>query len=261
MSSGPVVAVKRAVARTVRAPRRRLAERRIERGFVSGYLGDADAMTAYRRELVASGLVDHLRARAADFRRDLGGPETSRYTMGTIAYEEGVYLYALMRRLAPQTVVETGVCNGFSTAFVLQALERNGAGELYSLDFPEIVGEDYAPGTFWKGKGPAAIPAGREPGWVIPEPLTDRWHLVLGKSQETLPPLLERLGEIDAFAHDSEHSYDCMRFEYTAAWPALRVGGVLVSDDVNSTPAFAEFAHAKQRDPVRIGPGLAFLVK
>ncbi len=255
------MAVKRAVARVVRAPRRRLAQRRIERGFVSGFLGDADALNSYRRELVESGLIDHLRERAADFRRDLGGPDESRYTMGTIAYDEGVYLYALMRRLAPRTVVETGVCNGFSTAFVLAALEKNGAGELHSLDFPEVVGEDYAPGTFWEGKGPAAIPPGREPGWVIPEPLRDRWHLTLGKSQETLPPLLERLGEIDAFAHDSEHSYDCMRFEYGAAWPALREGGVLVSDDVNSTPAFGEFAREHKRDPVHMGPGIAFLVK
>ena len=43
-SSSPMITVKRAVARVVRAPRRRLAERRIERGFVSGFLGDADAL-------------------------------------------------------------------------------------------------------------------------------------------------------------------------------------------------------------------------
>ena len=73
--------------------------------------------------------------------------------MGTIAYDEGVYLYALMRRLAPRTVVETGVCNGFSTAFILAALERNGAGELHSLDFPEVIGEDYAPGRSGRARG------------------------------------------------------------------------------------------------------------
>jgi hypothetical protein len=108
-----VVAVKRAVARVVRAPRRRLAERKVERGFVSGYLGDSGALESYRRELAESGLIDHLRERAADFRRDLGGPEQSRYTMGTIAYDEGVYLYALMRRLAPRTVVETASATAF----------------------------------------------------------------------------------------------------------------------------------------------------
>ena len=31
---------------------------------------------------------------------------------------------------------------------------------------------------------------------------------MIGKSQEVLVPLFERLGEIDAFIHDGEHSYE-----------------------------------------------------
>jgi hypothetical protein len=61
--------------------------------------------------------------------------------------------------------------------------------------------------------------------------------------------------------HDSEHSFDCMWFEYNAAWPALREGGALISDDVNSTEAFPRFAAEQGRTPIRIGTGLAFLVK
>jgi len=53
--------------------------------------------------------------------------------------------------------VETGVCNGVSTAFLLLALERNGDGELYSIDLPEIAGEEYEQGTFWDGKGGALV--------------------------------------------------------------------------------------------------------
>ena len=84
---------------------------------------------------------------------------------------------------------------------------------------------------------------------------------MLGRSQDVLPGLLERLGTIDSFMHDSEHSAECMRFEYEQAWPALRDGGVLLSDDVNSTPAFFEFADRAGREPIFIGRGLAFLVK
>ena len=61
--------------------------------------------------------------------------------------------------------------------------------------------------------------------------------------------------------HDGEHSFDCMWFEFTSAWPRLREGGVLISDDVNSTEAFPRFARQEQREPIAIGRGMAFLVE
>jgi predicted O-methyltransferase YrrM len=44
-------------------------------------------------------------------------------------------LYAICRILLPRIVVETGVASGFSSASMLQALEDNEVGELYSIDF------------------------------------------------------------------------------------------------------------------------------
>jgi predicted O-methyltransferase YrrM len=61
--------------------------------------------------------------------------------------------------------------------------------------------------------------------------------------------------------HDSEHSYECMRFEFERAWPALRPGGVLVSDDVNSNDAFFEFAAAQRREPLLLARGMALLTR
>jgi hypothetical protein len=52
-----------------------------------------------------------------------------------------------------------------------------------------------------------------------------------------------------------------MWFEYNAAWPALRPGGVLISDDVNSTEAFRRFAAQEGRRPVRLARGMALLQK
>jgi predicted O-methyltransferase YrrM len=161
----------------------------------------------------------------------------------------------------PQIAVETGVANGFSTAFSLLALQANGEGHLHSIDLPREVGRDYEPGTFFEGEGRAGIPAGSEPGWLIPADLKERWTLVLGRSQEELPPLLDRLGAIDTFMHDSEHSFEFMWFEFNAGWPALRAGGVLLSDDVNSTEAFARFAAEQGREPVRLARGMALLQK
>ena len=212
-------------------------------------------------------LIDHLEVRAAEFWNTVQGetPRGKRYNTGRVTgrdgYDEGLRLYQLLRDLRPRVAVETGVCNGVSTAFLLRALEDNGGGELHSIDLPEVAGEDYEEGTFWDGKGGAVIPPGKEPGWMVPPELQARWNLVLGRSQDLLPLLLARLGEIDFFMHDSEHSYECMSFEFRTAWEALREGGVLVADDVNVNAAWDEFVHRVGREPEALGPKLAMITK
>ncbi len=212
-------------------------------------------------------LIDHLEVRAAEFWDTVQGetPRGHRYNTGRVTgrdgYDEGLRLYRLLRDVRPQVAVETGVCNGVSTAFLLLALEDNGAGELHSIDLPEVAGAAYEEGTFWDGKGGAVIPPGKEPGWMVPPELRERWHLVLGRSQDELPPLLDRVGQIDFFMHDSEHSYECMSFEFRTAWAALREDGVLVADDVNVNSAWAEFTRDIGREPEALGPKLSMIRK
>jgi predicted O-methyltransferase YrrM len=212
-------------------------------------------------------LIDHLEDRAAEFWDTVQGetPRGQRYNTGRVTgrdgYDEGLRLYRLLRELRPEVAVETGVCNGVSTAFLLLALEDNGEGVLHSIDLPEVAGEEYEPGTFWDGKGGAVIPPGKEPGWMVPPGLRERWRLVLGRSQQELPPLLERVGEIDFFMHDSEHSYECMSFEFRTAWEALREGGVLIADDVNVNTAWDEFVAEVGRERGELGPKLAMITK
>jgi len=241
----------------VRHPRRAVERRRI-RDEVASFLGSRGALTRYEREVRDSGLVDHLLEKG---REQHEAVTAAGHSLGAIGYADGTYLYAVLRTVQPLLVVETGVANGFSTAFSLLALQANGEGHLHSIDLPREVGREYEPGTFYEGEGRAGIPPGSESGWLIPEDLKERWTLVAGKSQDELPPLLRRLGTIDVFMHDSEHSFDCMWFEFNAAWPALRPGGVLVSDDVNSTEAFGRFATQESRIPVRLARGMALLQK
>ena len=234
-------------------------EEQIAREFVDGFLGGQEVLDGYRAEVEESRLVEQLQTGYEEF-WGIVEPSTG-YNTGRLGYEEGIRLYALVRKLAPGVAVETGVCNGFSTAFVLLALARNGRGELHSIDLPEVVGADYEPGTFWEGKQGAAIPPGKEPGWMIPPHLRERWHLTVGRSQDELPALLDRLGKIDLFVHDSEHSYECMDFEFRADWPALAEGGALVADDWNWNEAFAELARDAGRTPVTLGKKLALLLR
>jgi Methyltransferase domain len=244
-------------ARDVRHPRRLVAARKI-RAQVAGFLGGRDVLARYEREVRASGLVDHLLEKGREHRAAVGG---SGHSLGAIGYAEGAYLYAVMRHVRPQVAVETGVANGFSTAFSLLALQANEAGHLHSIDLPREVGREYETGTFYEGEGRAGIPSGSEPGWLIPPELKERWTLVLGRTQDELPPLVARVERLDTFMHDSEHSFECMWFEFNAAWPALRPGGVLISDDVNSTSAFPQFAAQERREPVHLARGMALLQK
>jgi predicted O-methyltransferase YrrM len=202
-------------------------------------------------------------AKRTEYKRTVRGVNSRgrNYGIGTIDIETGVRLFSVLREFKPDVAVETGVCNGFSTAFMLLALRLNQKGRLYSIDFPEVAGTEYAPGTFWDGKGRSAIPQGLEPGWLIPDELRNRWELTLGKSQEKLPALLGRLGQIDFFIHDSEHSYECMWFEYSQAYEVLRPGGLLASDDINWNDAFTAFAKQHARPIYPIGQNTAFFAK
>ena len=132
--------------------------------------------------------------------------------------------YAICRVLSPNAVVETGVANGVTTSFILQALAQNGRGKLWSIDLPPIRPQaDLCVGLF------------------VPQELRANWELGRGVSKRLLPSLLDRLHTVDLFIHDSLHTRLNMGWEFEAVWPHLRPGGVLIADDVQSQPAFLNF--------------------
>jgi hypothetical protein len=145
------------------------------------------------------------------------------------------FLFHLVRLVKPTTVVETGVYRGISSAFLLSALEANGQGRLFSIDLPRA--RYSVPG---RTPDHSPLPHGEETGFAIPERLKYRWTLVVGDSRRELEPLLRSLAPVDLFIHDSEHSYDFMKWEYAAALPHLRDGGILASDDIDWNSAFSE---------------------
>jgi len=156
-------------------------------------------------------------------------------------------IYLLLRAMKPKTVVETGVALGTSTSYILQALSDNGQGLLYSIDKPRLMymGENGLLRYVY-------IPAKRH-GYFIPEELRTRWKLIEGLSSEKLRPLLEDLGEIDFFLHDSGHTYENMTYEFNCAWPHIKAGGFLASDDIERNTAFYDFARSHKLQPVVVG--------
>jgi hypothetical protein len=92
-----------------------------------------------------------------------------------------------------------------------------------------------------------ALPPGRGPGWIIPETLRARHRMLLGDAAVLLPTVLAEFAEIDIFIHDSLHTYSHMLWEYRTAWPKVRKGGFLMSDDVFWSAAFHRFAREQRR--------------
>ena len=109
-------------------------------------------------------------------------------------------VWCLVRHLRPAKVVETGVARGFTSRFILEALERNGCGHLWSIDRP-----------------PQRHDLQEQVGASVPDRLRERWSYVKGLSRQHLPGLLSRLGQIDLFIHDSSHTGHNVRFELDQA--------------------------------------------
>lgn len=133
--------------------------------------------------------------------------------------------YCLVRKYAPSVIVETGTSMGWSSFMILTAIKNNKVGHLYSfdLDLSESV----------KKEGGV--------GYLVEDDLKKNWTLKIEDTKIGLEPLLKKLGVIDMFIHDSEHTYEAMKFEYNLAWNYLRKGGILCSDDINHSKAFDEF--------------------
>ena len=173
----------------------------------------------YAEEIAA--MTDEVNARLPQGHRHDGG--------NTLAQA----LWILIRHFKPTKIVETGVARGISSAFQLGALEKNGAGQLWSIDLPPV-----RPG--WQ------VDTGR----AVPDRLRSRWTYIRASSRRALPPLLTELGAIDMFVHDGLHTAETMTFEFHHVWPYLVSGAVLVADDADANTAFVEFAQRAALEPL-----------
>lgn len=124
--------------------------------------------------------------------------------------------YALARALKPKLIVEVGVHDGLGTLALLRALERN-------LD------EDGAAGRLVSFE---VNPSG---GWLVG---SDRlWELRRQPSEEGLSEVLENAGPLGMFVYDGWHSLEHERWNLQLAASHLDRGGVLLSDDAQTTQA------------------------
>ena len=136
--------------------------------------------------------------------------------------------WCLTRHMRAKNVIETGVAHGFTSRFILEALERNGSGHLWSIDRPPLQ----------RSKLHEQI------GMAVGGRFPHRWSYIRGSSRRRLPGVLSQVGEIDLFVHDSLHSEHNVRFEMDQAWAALRPGGAIVVDDIDDNRGFRNFTQS-----------------
>lgn len=135
-------------------------------------------------------------------------------------------LFALVRLSRPQNLVESGVASGVSSTFLLLGIRANSAGILHSIDFPVFRKGSH-------GNQSWAIPPGMSSGWAVPTKLRGRWDLRQGRSENLLKPLLEEIGTLDLYCHDSPVDIEHFEFEMKAIRKHLKPGSLVVADNTD----------------------------
>ena len=155
---------------------------------------------------------------------------------------QGALLYLLVRATRPRRVVETGIGPGYSTAWLLAALDRNGVGELVSL----------GPGpTTGRSSGVQNVSVGQ----FVPPSLRSRWTLAIGNSEERLRQILATGPRIDLFFYDNGPDATRARFELRSAWDALSDRGILLAHHIDANAAWGEFCRRQGLPPQLLDPG------
>lgn len=151
-----------------------------------------------------------------------------------------VVLYILAREIQPRESLEVGVHGNLSTLYLLSALEKNGKGRLISIDEHDKEKEKY-PGD-WQ------LNDGREPGWIAPDDLKDRWELRRGDYRDLLEPVLEESDALGLAFMDEIVVDDPPFADKTASRNAIRKiygnlvgGGSVIDHGLGHTGTMREF--------------------
>jgi predicted O-methyltransferase YrrM len=135
-------------------------------------------------------------------------------------------VWCAIRHLNPKKVLETGVARGVTSVFALSAMAQcnGGDGRLWSIDLPPMM-------SGWHEQSKVLVDETAWPDWTY----------IRGSSRRTMSSTCTSMGSIDIFIHDSLHTPQTMKYEFEKAWPFMRPGSLLISDDVEGNSAFVDF--------------------
>ena len=144
-------------------------------------------------------------------------------------------LYNLVKKLRPETSLETGVAYGWSSLAILSAIKNSKTSKLYSIDmpYPGANNEEFV-------------------GCVVHPELKHKWNLIRQPDINGIPKVLKVEKQLDFCHYDSDKSYRGRMNSSRKIWGALKEGGIFMSDDVNDNLAFKHFCEEVNREPLII---------
>jgi len=233
-SGSPTAGVSRSVRAAVEQARSALGDRRAAVNY--GWLRRLSGASSERISNVLSEATELLPTEE-HLRREHVEAGRPHYAQFRAPFE----LYALVRLLEPDHIIETGVSSGVSSAHFLLGVRRNRRGTVHSIDLPLLQrGARFSP-----DESPVAIPRGRASGWAMPPELRTGWDLRIGRSQKLLPTLAGELPSVGIFLHDSLHTPSHLAFELATVRPKMGRGAVVLADNTVWTgQAFPRFARS-----------------
>jgi predicted O-methyltransferase YrrM len=143
--------------------------------------------------------------------------------MGLAGSGDLTLLHSVASALCPERMLETGVALGWSSLVLLKAAQVSG-GRLISVDLPY----PFLHGHNWVGV-------------AVPDDLREGWVLLRTSDRNGLPKAFARCRAYDLIHYDSDKTEQGRKWAYPKLWEALAPGGVMISDDIDDTPTWAEF--------------------
>ena len=149
-------------------------------------------------------------------------------------------LYYIVRHLKPNIVLESGVSAGISSRSILEGLEKNKKGELYSSDLQLHLDK-------------------KDIGILVKKELHHRWTLFDKGDEINLPIILNRINEIDIVYYDSEKSYSGKKIFFDRILTNF-TPKIIIVDDIDRDYWFRDFTKKNSYDHIVIGNvGMVFL--
>ncbi len=189
-------------------------------------------------------LEDHLKKFEESKKNEEFPSKNNPYQHAGLNLQSSRYLCNFIICVKPNLVFETGVAYGISSSYILLALDFIKQGKLISADY-----------IFFPFHSKETV------GQAIPDYLKSRHELIVSRSNEKLSNVLKNTADIDVFLHDSNHTYKHMMFEFKTAWPNIKDGGFLLSDNVHWNDAFLDFTDSINKKPFITREGFGIIKK
>ena len=136
-------------------------------------------------------------------------------------------IYFLIRLKKPKNIIETGVLYGFSSEIILQAIDKNKKGYLYSSDLPKYSFSE-----------PQKII-----GILVSKKLKKHWKLNIHGDLKSIDYFLNKSKKIDFFHYDSGKDYKSRKNILNKIISHFSDDGTLVMDDIQDNVFFKDFVN------------------